>query len=49
MTRRVFRVVVDVEVDTEQWDDPGAWDWSLLLDAPAVLVEVDEVAPVPTK
>jgi len=49
MTRRVFRVVVDVEVDTDQWDDPGTWDWHELLDAPAVLVDVDEVAPVPTK
>jgi hypothetical protein len=49
MTRRIFRVVVDVEVDTEQWDEPGTWDWSVLLDAPASLVDVDEVAAVPTK
>lgn len=47
MTRRVFRVVVDVEVDTEQWDDPDSWDWNVLLDAPAVVVDIDEVAPVP--
>jgi hypothetical protein len=48
VNRRVFRVVVDVEVDTDQWDDPGTWDWNQRLDAPAVLVDVDEIAPVPT-
>jgi hypothetical protein len=45
---RVFRVVVDVEVDTYAHDDPSTWNWSELLDAPAVVVDVDEVAPVPT-
>ena len=49
MSRRVFRIVVDVEVDTTAHDHPSEWDWSLVLDAPASLVDVDEVAPVPRR
>jgi hypothetical protein len=49
MSRRVFRIVVDVEVDTAAHDHPSEWDWSLVLDAPASLVDVDEVAAVPRR
>jgi hypothetical protein len=47
MTWRVFRVVVDVEIDTDAHEEPSKWNWSELLDAPASLVDIDEVAPVP--
>ena len=47
--KKVFRVVVDVEVDTDAHDHPSTWDWSAVLAAPASLVDVDEVAPVPTR
>jgi hypothetical protein len=47
VNRRIFRVVVDVETDTDAHDDPGTWNWSELLDAPTVVVDIDEVAPVP--
>lgn len=47
--RRVFRVVVDVEVDTAAQEHPSEWNWSLVLDAPASLVDVDEVASVPRR
>ena len=46
---KVFRVVVDVEVDTDAHDHPSTWNWSVVLAAPASLVDVDEVAPVPKR
>jgi hypothetical protein len=48
VTRRIYRVVIDVEVDTDEDDEPQTWDWSAVLDTPASLIDVDEVAPVPT-
>lgn len=49
MPLRTFRVVVDIEIDTDSCDDPSTWAWNTFFDAPTALVTVDEVAPVPTE
>ena len=42
-----YRIVVEVESDTEREDTPDKWDMTELLDAPAELISYEELGEVP--
>lgn len=42
-----YRIVVEVESDTERECTPDRWDFTELMDAPAELVSYEELGEVP--